>query len=77
MSQSKVTDYTTALETLEKLWKCYWEISESLSEYTEDPESFMDDLCNNANNYNDFMNAGCYLREFREWFCKLESDSIH
>ena len=75
--ESTVTDYATALETLEKLWKCHGNISYSLCEYTEDPEYFMDNLYNYANNYNDFMNSGCYLRDFREWFRNLESDSIH
>ena len=75
--ESTVTDYATALERLEKLWKYYRDISMSLTEYTEESEDFMDNLYNYANNYNDFMNLGYYLRDFREWFLNLESDSIH
>jgi len=77
MSQSEVTDYATALETLEKIHECLLNIDFSLTEYTEEPEDFMDNLYNHANNYNDFQNATWYLMYFREWFRNLESDSIH
>lgn len=77
MSQSEVTDYATALETLEKIHDCIGNLHSTLTEYIEEPEGSMVSFLDHANTYNDCMNAYYYLCEYSGWFFNLESEIFH